>query len=194
MSASLVLAYSADVTGEPTAETIRQAQARLEPMQGEVLCYLYPIIHKQLAYLFGFHRDFEDCVQESMLSVYRALPGFAFRSSLKTWACRVAVWTSRKQLRKAGHSPPADDADAVLTLYEPVNESSRLELIHLTKALARLQTKKRESYILMEIMGLTAKEAGQALGTFANTAASRCRHAKAEMVAMYGSDVATEVA
>ena len=51
------------------------------------------------------------------------------------------------------------------------------------RALAALDPKKREAFVLMGIFELTAAEAGRALGTFANTAASRFRHARAELEA-----------
>jgi DNA-directed RNA polymerase specialized sigma24 family protein len=54
----------------------------------------------------------------------------------------------------------------------------------LRRALAKLAPKKRDAFVLMAIFELTAAEAGRALGTFANTAASRFRHARAELAAI----------
>ena len=55
------------------------------------------------------------------------------------------------------------------------------ELLLLIQCLERLAPKKREAFILMAIFELSAREAADVLGTFANTAASRFRHARSEL-------------
>lgn len=55
----------------------------------------------------------------------------------------------------------------------------------LRRTLATLSPKKRDAFVLMAIFELSAEEAGRALGTFANTAASRFRHARAELEARF---------
>ena len=59
------------------------------------------------------------------------------------------------------------------------------ELAILQRALAVLSPKKRDAFVLMTIFELSAEEAGRVLGTFANTAASRCRHARVELQARF---------
>jgi DNA-directed RNA polymerase specialized sigma24 family protein len=58
-------------------------------------------------------------------------------------------------------------------------------MVTLQRALADLTPAKRDAFVLMAIFELSAEEAGRALGTFANTAASRYRHAKAELEARF---------
>jgi DNA-directed RNA polymerase specialized sigma24 family protein len=55
----------------------------------------------------------------------------------------------------------------------------------LQRALAALSPKKRDAFVLMEIFELSQEEAGRVLGVPANTAASQCRHARAELHARF---------
>ncbi len=66
-----------------------------------------------------------------------------------------------------------------------VEQSSAGELHMLSKAMARLSRKKREAFVLMALFELSASETGKILGTFANTAASRYRHARADLEEIY---------
>jgi DNA-directed RNA polymerase specialized sigma24 family protein len=59
------------------------------------------------------------------------------------------------------------------------------ELRVLQRALSTLTARKRDAFVVMAIFELTADEAGRVLGTFANTAASRFRHARAELEAWF---------
>lgn len=45
--------------------------------------------------------DADDLLQETLLRAARALPGFEYRSSLKTWAFRIATNVAMDYLRKA---------------------------------------------------------------------------------------------
>jgi DNA-directed RNA polymerase specialized sigma24 family protein len=58
-------------------------------------------------------------------------------------------------------------------------------------ALDKLTEKKRDAFILMSLLELTAEEAGVALGIPANTAASRDRHARAELEALLAEERTT---
>jgi RNA polymerase sigma-70 factor (ECF subfamily) len=51
----------------------------------------------------------EEVVQESWISIMRALPGFEGRSSLKTWIMRIVSNTAKTRLRKESRSIAAGD-------------------------------------------------------------------------------------
>ncbi|TDD98297.1 sigma-70 family RNA polymerase sigma factor [Jiangella asiatica] len=74
--------------------------------------------------MLGSFHDAEDAVQESLLSVWRAIPRFEGRSSLRTWLYRICtnaclrLDTKRpKRLRSPDHGPPRHDT---ADLGEPV--------------------------------------------------------------------------
>jgi RNA polymerase sigma-70 factor, ECF subfamily len=168
---------------EPASDVIALAQGGDRAAREAVLAYLYPLLRKHLSFASGFHPEVDDWVQDALLAVLAALPRFEGRSSLKTWAMRIGLRAAGHGLRAARRRPaPTDqELDEVFEL-DPV---ARDELRFLSAALSQLAPKKRDAFVAMEILGMTAQEAGAALGTFANTAASRCRHARAELLAAH---------
>ena len=56
--------------------------------------------------ILGSVHDAEDAVQETLLSAWQGLAGFAGRSSLRTWLYRVATNRSLDALRSAGRRVP----------------------------------------------------------------------------------------
>jgi RNA polymerase sigma factor (sigma-70 family) len=146
-----------------------------------VLTYLHPLVFRQLGFLFGLDRHTEDAAQEALIAILEALPSFAFRARLTTWAMKIAFREGRRHRARERREQPA--AELPEATHEPDLES-RLDAQRLLGALDQLTEKKRQAFVLMELLELTAEEAGRVLGTFANTAASRCRHAKEELRAL----------
>lgn len=144
------------------------------------LAELYPLVRKHLGFLLGFHSLAEDAVQESMLAIYLALPGFRGQSTRTTWALAIASRVGRRYLRREERlsRSPGELAPAPAGFDPPAGSA---ELLLLIRCLERLPPKKREAFILMAIFELSAREAAAVLGTFANTAASRYRHARNEL-------------
>ena len=52
----------------------------------------------------GNAEDAEDALQETLLQVYRALPGFRGESSFSTWLFRIAINRTRNWLRAQGRA------------------------------------------------------------------------------------------
>ena len=50
--------------------------------------------------MFGSREDAEDCMQEAMLRVYRALNSFKAESSFSTWVYRITMNTCLDELRR----------------------------------------------------------------------------------------------
>jgi len=65
--------------------------------------------------MLGSPQDAEDAVQESLLAAWRGLPGFAGRSSLRTWLYRICtnaclrVAERRRRLLSPDHGPACSD-------------------------------------------------------------------------------------
>src|SRR5260370_26151282 len=63
---------------------------------------------KSIAYhIVGNKQDAEDAVQETFVKAYRAIDGFAGRSSLATWLCRVLINVCYDVTRKRKREPEA---------------------------------------------------------------------------------------
>jgi RNA polymerase sigma-70 factor (ECF subfamily) len=121
-------------------------------------------------------REFDDACQEVFLVVFRRLPEFEGRSSLRTWiyaiALRVALGVRRKafmrreRLQEGTSDPPAPSD--LLDAYAQRETSRWLE-----RALADLPAPKREVFVLYELEEMTVAEAANALGVPENTALYR---------------------
>lgn len=169
------------MTGEALGELARRAQAGDATARHALLVELYGAVRKHLALILGNGATTDDAVQETMIALHRGLAGFrGDKASPRTWALAIATRTAYRLRRKEQRYQLVDEGtvDVGVTDFAP---GAAAELALLQRALAELHPKKRDAFVLMAIFELSAQEAGQALGTFANTAASRFRHARAEL-------------
>ena len=168
------------MTAEQLLALARRAQAGDELAVHALLAQLYGAVRKHVYLSIGRGALADDAVQETMIALHRGLSGFRGEANPRTWALSIATRTARRLRRKEARYVPVED-DAVDTAVFDVGPNEAAELLVLRKALATLAPKKRDAFVLMAIFELTADEAARALGTFANTAASRFRHARAEL-------------
>jgi RNA polymerase sigma-70 factor (ECF subfamily) len=155
----------------------RRAQGGERAAREELLRELYAVVRKHLFYVLGGALA-DDAVQETMIALYRGLDGFRGEANPRTWALTIATRTASKLRRREARYIATEDVDAEVF---DVDAAAAAEMVMLQRALATLTEKKREAFVLMSIFELTAEEAGKVLATFANTAASRNRHACAEL-------------
>ena len=161
-------------------ELARRAQAGDVRARDELLRQLYVPVRKHVTFVVGAGPHAEDAVQEAMIALYRGLASFRGEAHPRTWALTIATRTARRAMRAHRRYVPTEELDAAVFDTDTI---AAAELVMLQRALAELAPKKREAFVLMSLLELTAEEAGRALGTFANTAASRNRHARAELEA-----------
>ena len=135
-------------------------------------------MRKHVYFVIGGGALADDAVQDTMIAIYRGLAGFRGDSSPRTWALTIATRTARRVRARDARHVATDDLDP--TVFD-VDTTAAGELVMLRHALARLSPKKRDAFVMMSLLELTAEEAGKALSTFANTAASRNRHACREL-------------
>ncbi|MBK7536462.1 MAG: RNA polymerase sigma factor [Myxococcales bacterium] len=167
---------------ESLAGLAQRAQAGDVAAQRALLIELYSVVRKQAFFLLDSRASAEDVVQDMMLAIHRGLPSFRGESDLRTWAITIAIRTAYRQRRRDRRMVATEELPA--TAVFDVDQQAAAELVLLQKALTHLAPKKRDAFVLMGLFDLSAKDAARALGTFANTAASRYRHARAELEAL----------
>ncbi len=154
--------------------------------QHQVLEPLYCSVRKHLALQLGFSALVDEAVQESMLTIFRSLGSFRGESALTTWAHKVASRTARRYVRAQKCHQAMLTKDGVMELEGFTPTSLPAESRELIIALLAIKPKKREAFVLLELMGLSAAEAGHVLGTSPNTVSSRYRHARDELRRHFG--------
>lgn len=125
--------------------------------------------------------DAQDCLQEAMLRIYRAISGFKGESSFATWVYRITMNTCLDELRKRKNRQstsldnlldmgwsPSDETNAP-EKHAIRNESRRA----LQSAIANLPEDMRSAIVLRDIEGLSYDEIAQALGINIGTIKSR---------------------
>jgi RNA polymerase sigma-70 factor (ECF subfamily) len=143
-------------------------------------------LHAHCYRMLGSVQDAEDALQETLLSAWRALPSFERRSSLKTWLYKIATNVCLKAIERRpkralpiDYGPPADPEQTPApplpeTVWlEPYPDSGlgpdaryeQRESIELAfvAALQHLPASQRAVLILRDVLGFSAKEAGEAL-------------------------------
>ena len=129
----------------------------------------------------GNPEDAQDCLQEAMLRVYRAISGFKGQSSFGTWVYRITMNTCLDELRKRKNRPntsldglvdagwsPADEGDT------PEKHALRVEVrASLQDFIQELPEDMRAAIVLRDIQGYAYEEIAQMLDTNVGTIKSR---------------------
>ena len=130
--------------------------------------------------------ELEDLTQETYLRALRSLPGFAGRSSARTWlytiARRVAVDHVRAAVirpRLAGIEDWQTAADAATAADRPRFE----EDLALRDLLGGLSPERREAFVATQVLGLSYAEAAQVCDCPVGTIRSRVARAREDLVA-----------
>jgi RNA polymerase sigma-70 factor (ECF subfamily) len=174
--------------------------ALVAPYRHELQVHCYRIL--------GSLHDAEDVLQETLLSAWRGLDGFAGRSSVRTWLYRIATNRSLDAIRANarrdepvtprvnGLVPPAPThqgqvpwltpyPDDLLDLPDPapgpeaVVESHEATSLAFVTALQLLPPKQRAVLILRDVLGYRAAEAADVLDTTVESVTSALKRARA---------------
>jgi len=123
------------------------------------------------ARLAGPRMDLDDVLQEVLLQIHHALPGFRGDAMLTTWLYQlthrvVMRWLRRERVRRFLFGSGAEDADAPSEEPGPFaslerQQSSRV----LYAALDRLPEKHRTAFLLFELEQLPAEEIARIMVT-----------------------------
>lgn len=125
--------------------------------------------------------DAQDCLQEAMLRVYRAIGGFKGESSFATWVYRITINTCLDELRRKKNRQSVS-LDGLLDLgWSPADESNAPEKQAIRRetrrclnaAIAQLPEDMRTAVTLRDIEGYSYDEIAQMLGINVGTIKSR---------------------
>lgn len=123
-----------------------------------------PRVHRYVAVRIGRTTDAEDVVQEIFLGVWRGLPTFRYEhaGSFPGWLFGIARHVVAEHLRRAlGRATVGLDQVEERSVEFEGDLVSRRALV---EALNSLPASQREVLVLRFVVGLTARQAGEALG------------------------------
>jgi RNA polymerase sigma-70 factor (ECF subfamily) len=153
---------------EPEPETVRRARAG-DPVAFEELVRGHQAdVYRLALHLVRDRQTAEDVTQEAFLHAYRSLRWFRGQSRFSTWLyritrnCAVDAIRRRERQRRLAERVAGD---------QPVADPSLRAA--LSSALDGLPAELREGFVLIEMFGLSYREAAQVLGVFPGTLKSR---------------------
>jgi RNA polymerase sigma-70 factor, ECF subfamily len=135
--------------------------------------------------LCGRREDAEDLVQETYARVL-ARPRWLRRDDDLGYLLRVLRNTYVSRLRTAGRRPDEVSLDAVAEPADPRaawRPGTSLDVAELFAAIAALPEPFRDALVLVDVAGLSYREAGDALGVREATVTTRLHRARARVAA-----------
>jgi len=143
------------------AALVRRCQAR-DKEAFRMLVEQYRSLLFGTAYLMIRDRGLaEDAVQEALIQIWKHLPSFRFKSSIKTWLVRIIVNEVKQQLRKK--QVPTVPLEQVTEMADDLT-GAETAVIHdeerqqLKQALEKLPSEQREILVLRYFSELTVPE------------------------------------
>ncbi|MBX6356504.1 MAG: sigma-70 family RNA polymerase sigma factor [Micromonosporaceae bacterium] len=134
-------------------------------------------VRRMLAHLAG-PAEADDLAQETFLRAMRSLPGFAGRSSARTWLLSIARRVAVDQVRSAVRRP------RTAPLEEWTGQAGRFEDgVLLRRLIEALPADRREAFVATQVLGLSYAEAAQVCDCPVGTIRSRVARARDELVA-----------
>ncbi len=129
----------------------------------------------------GNAEDAQDCLQEAMLRVYRAISGFKGQSSFSTWLYRITMNTCLDELRKRKNRPNTSLDGLVDAGWSPVDAGETPERHTLRREVRQtlqamileLPEDMRAAVVLRDIQGYAYDEIAGMLDTNVGTIKSR---------------------
>jgi RNA polymerase sigma-70 factor (ECF subfamily) len=116
-----------------------------------------------------------EVVQDAWIRSARALPGFEWRSSLRTWLIGIVTNCHREHLRSQRQAPVA--LPAVLATAGGAPAAA----IDLERAITALPPGYREVFVLYHVHGYSHQEIGDLLGISEGTSKSQLSRARAAL-------------
>jgi RNA polymerase sigma-70 factor, ECF subfamily len=139
----------------------------------------------RLCAALGDRASADDLTQETYLRAFGSLHRFEGRSSVRTWLLSIARRTCADAVRSRRRrrlTLVRDDAD--LEALGPADRTDRVaEGAAVADLLARLDTDRREAFVLTQLLGLPYAEAAEVAGCPVGTIRSRVARARGDLIA-----------
>lgn len=150
----------------------------------------YQRVFRTVARLMGSNRDVDDLVQETFVSVFRALGSFRGEAKLSTWIDRIAVRAVFHHLRARKRTVSLDAVGEIEDSAAGVEDKAhaREGLRRLYAVLAEMTPDARAAYALYAIDGRTIPEVAVLTGTTKIAAKLRIWRARREVYQRAESD------
>ena len=150
----------------------------------------------RLCAALGDPQSADDLTQETYLRAFGALHRYAGRSSLRTWllaiarrVCADAIRSRRRRRLTLVREDAELEALAAGDGADRVGESAVV-----TDLLARLDTDRREAFVLTQLLGLSYAEAAEVVDCPVGTIRSRVARARGDLVDALADDTGQEEA
>ena len=141
-------------------------------------------IHALCLRLAGHRETAEDCVQETFVSAWRALPAFEARSRFSTWLHRIAVNSVlARQRGLASRLESTTDAAPEALDRRAVEDTPPLDL---ETAIAALPEGARHVLVLVGVYGFSHEQAAAELGIAVGTSKAQLHRARQILSARLG--------
>jgi len=133
-------------------------------------------VHALCMRLTGHRETAEDCVQETFISAWRALPRFEARSAFATWLHRIAVNAvmARHRARAQAHETAASEAGTAFE-SQAAEDTPPLDL---EAAIGALPAGARQVLVLVGIYGFSHEEAADTLNIAVGTSKAQLHRAR----------------
>ncbi|GII64666.1 RNA polymerase sigma factor [Sphaerisporangium krabiense] len=145
---------------------------------------VYGDVRRFAAYLAGIPAA-EDLTQETFLRVLGSLPGFAGRSSARTWLLSIVRRVVVDRFRAAAVRPVVaelPDWQAAAERCQPRDVPGPEEGVALADLLLQLPFERREAFVLTQVSRLSYAEAAELIGCPVGTVRSRVARARGQLV------------
>ena len=139
--------------------------------------------------MFSNREDAQDCLQEAMLRVYRAIGSFKGQSSFSTWLYRITMNTCLDELRRKKNKQSTSLDNLVEQGWSPADEANtpekhavRAELRReLGRLIQDLPEDMRSAIVLRDIQGFSYDEIADVMDVNVGTIKSRISRAREKL-------------
>ena len=133
-----------------------------------------------LARMTGNHAEADDLLQETLMRIARALPGFEQRASIKTWVYRIATNVAIDALRKRGSALETDFEESEVA--DELDEEDQLVVVEMNACVRgvidSLPPTYRAPLVLFALEGKSVGEVAEVCGISVGTAKVRLHRAR----------------
>lgn len=122
-----------------------------------------------------------DCVQDAFMSAFRRAESYRGDAAVTTWLHRIVVNACLDRLRRDRTASPLPERELPDQHDAPARVDTRLEV---REALDRLPEGQRVALVLVDMHGLSVREAAAVLEVAEGTVKSRCSRGREAMATM----------